>query len=293
MSLAEECSDILMHFYAPSTVRRVSTEEVSEPLVGERKERVDVYVKSIREVSLDELPILNSILLALQDRRTVFYEYESIRIREPRHKVLSKLITKSLKSGIPAVVVMPSALPVSLLNALSEDVLHLLDRSLYMRVNVSYENYFYLPSKEKAEYIELVAKDNSKSSYERVEWLSKEAPLRGLKIKRTLYLPDNRSIFDYITGAGPRAIYERIPVNKLALYIIALSRCIGFTGIEMLSRIEESTHLIYTVNLDYEALVKIRENISKAYKMPPLGLLYSSMRTGSAKIFAEIISRLL
>jgi len=293
LALAEECSDILMHYYSSDTVKKVETEVVSEPTVGIDSDRVDVYVKSIREVSLDELPIINSILLSLQDKRTVFYEYESIRIKEPRHKVLSKLISRSLKLGVPAIVVMPSALPVSLLNALNEDVLQLLDESLYMKINVTYENYFYLPVREKAGSIELVAKDNSKSSYERVEWLSSEAPRRGIEIKRVLYLPDNRSIFDYILGAGPQGIYERVPVNKLALYVLALSKCIGFSGLEMISRIEKSTHLLYAVNLDYETLSKIRENVSHAYRMPPLGLLFSSMRIGASKVFSEIISRLL
>ena len=260
----------------------------------ERREIIEVYLKSISEPSIDEIPIISSIVESLSDRRVVIYEYESMARRgEPRHRTLARFIEKAIREGRPIIVLMPSALPASLYTALSQEAREFLANALALRITVDHPNILYLPL-HVAEPIEIVAKSNSTSSYVRVRWLMDKARERGITVAREVYLDSNRAILEYVLWGGSQSLYRRIPVNKLALFIAILQRCGYIEGLEVLKRWERNTHVLYTVNVDYETVSRIYNSLngrgSYTLHYDLTGILYSKIVKGAEEVMEEILS---
>ncbi len=293
--VAEECAERHLELY-PEAVKRVSLEEEVPrgPYWG--GSRIDVYVKSIGDLSLDEYPIIEGIIRGARGVRLEFFEYESLEQEMPRHMVLSRLLERSYKRRVPSLILMPSALPVALVESLSEELEELLDESLAARIRVHYSNRLYLPEPGEVDSITLVAKENSESAYERVSWLGKRAREYGLEVRRTVFLPDNRMIFDYVYTGEPRSFLYRVPVNRLALYTTVIADCAselteGFP-ILRLERLEESSHLLYSLGVDPELLGSILLAISGFRGGHPSGLLYTLLKRGVTLSYMRVLERI-
>jgi len=250
-------------------------------------------VKSVREISIDEVPIIKSIIDVFEGRRLVFYEYENIRKRDDRAILASRLISKGIRSGRSFILVLPSLMSVSLAGNLPEFEGSVVEESLALRVDIEYDNLLYLPGRRDRS-IEIVGKSNSMASYERVQWLRELAEREGIVVTREVFLKDNREIFNYVTEKPPEGIYERIPVNKLAGYIIGLSRCMKLPGIREVYRPERVTHYIYAYNVPSRDLEKLSEALllQKGRIPVPSGLLYNIVYRGSRVVMAELMNRL-
>ncbi|MCE4619646.1 MAG: hypothetical protein F7C33_01350 [Desulfurococcales archaeon] len=290
--LVDECAEEFMRIYARSRIRSVEVEAYPVNYDEEISE-IDVYVKSVREISIDEVPIIKSIIDVFEGRRLVFYEYENIRKRDDRAILASRLISKGIRSGKSFILVLPSLMSVSLAGNLPEFEGSVVEESLALRVDIEYDNLLYLPGRRDRS-IEIVGKANSMASYERVRWLRELAEKEGIIVTREVFLKDNREIFNYVTEKPPEGIYERIPVNKLAGYIIGLSRCMKLPGIREVYRPERVTHYIYAYNVPSRDLEKLSEALkSQEGHIPvPSGLLYNVVYRGSRVVMAELMSRL-
>ncbi len=290
--LIDECTDEFMRIYTRSRIREIRVEKYP-PLYEEEIGEVEVYVKSIRELSIDEVPIIKSIIEVFRGRRLVFYEYENIRKKDDRARLASRLISRGVEKGKSFILVLPSLMPLSLANVLPEAVESAIEESLVLKVDINYENLLYIPSR-KNRSIEIVAKANSMASYERVQWLKEIAEAEGLIVSREVYLRDNKEIFDYVTSRAPEGIYERVPVNKLASFIIGLARCMKIPGIKEVFRLENVSHYIYAYNVprfDIERLAETLEKHSGSIPVPG-GLLYDIVYRGSRIVMAELMNRL-
>lgn len=259
---------------------------------------VQVFVKSVKEASIDEIPVILALLEGLRNRRVEFFEYERMtRGDMGREEVLARLINSGLRRGSPTIVVMPSALPASLYSRLPWEAREALSRSLAMRVIVENENILYLPEQSPGEGIEIVAKNNSVSSYARVRWLRGEASRRKIRVRGEVYLQDNAAIMEYVLERGIQSIGERIPVNKLAHYIVALGKCDRISGIEPLKRWERSTHLIYAINTSMDTLIPVydmlRDRRIRLVDEILVGPLYGEIMAGARRVMREVLSRLL
>ncbi len=288
---SEDCAEKLLDVYGRENYR-ISVDIVGWPGDEWEANRVDVYVKSMRDVSLDEYPILRGLFHSLHNARIEVFEYESIDQSLPRHRVLSRLLERSVKRRIPTIAIVPSAMPVSLVESLSPNLLGLLDNSLVAKIRVEFRNMLYLPAPP-ADPITLVAKANSESAYDRVQWLDRRAAKLGLRVDGKVYLPDNRIIFEYVFSGEPDSYRRKVPVNKLALYIRVLADCADLPGVLSLERREESTHLLYGIGVPDTLLDRIlsgiRASSSSSY---PLGLMHESMKKGAQTVFMRIASRL-
>lgn len=269
--------------------------EVLEGSYAERSPRgIIVLLKSMRDVSIDEVPIINSISSALSQHAIEirFGEYDSLLGERGRYEAFADAVERSIAEDKGLVAVVPYLMTVAVLSRLSERAMQALDSATVINVRVKHENLLYLP--ERGELIELVGKENSASSQERIEWLKGEAARRGM-VGLERYLPDNRSILDYVTSAGPRGIYKRVPVTKLSTYVIALARCNGMSGIEEIVRPEENTQTIYMINLEketVESLVRILVGEFSAPRVATLRQPYASWaRHGSARVMSELMRR--
>ncbi len=297
--IVDYCSDhIIERYYYRSTISiRVEEYEYPEVRLVNQK-TIDLYVKSAREPSIDEIPILRALFSALRNSKVRVYEYERmVRGGEPRHRTLGRILEEGLRAGRPALIIMPSALPASLYSILSPLAREMLSNSVVLKAVVEYQNYLYLPKPERADEIELVAKTSSSSSYERVQWLRSEARRRGIYVAGEKYLSDNKSILEYVLWEGIEGLYRRVPVNKLALYISALSDCGVVEDIEKLERREEAQHLIYGVNVDAGIVSGIKEELESIGRdrVGDImgGVLSSLLYEGVHGIVEEIVKSLL
>lgn len=217
---------------------------------GPEAGEINLMVKSLSLPSVDEIPVLASILASLTGKQINIFEYETIPISEARVTRLTRLINMSLASGRGIVLVAPSLLPISLISKLNPDQLEMLEDKLLLEATIEYSNILYLP--EEADRIEIVAKRNSQSSYKRAEWLKREAEARGIRVTGIVSLEDNSEILKYVTRRGVESVYMSVPVTKIASLIVAISRCLGLGGIEVLEKRDSATHLVYALGINWE-----------------------------------------
>ncbi|MCE4600027.1 MAG: hypothetical protein F7C38_00475 [Desulfurococcales archaeon] len=290
--IVDECADEYMRLYTRTKIRDIGV-EMHEVPAGPEPSEIEVYIKSIREISIDEIPIVKGILTAFEGRRLIIYEYENIRKRDDRARLASRLVERGVAEDKSFILVMPSLMPVSLATSLPYEVQETVGDSLALTVNIVYDNLLYLPESRKRA-IEIVAKENSEASYERVKWLREVAEDSGIMVAREVFLSDNKEIFEYVTSLGPDGIYERIPVNKLATYIIGVSRCLRIPGIRELYHREVVKHFIYGYKVpfqDFVRLARVIEGYRNTYPVPS-GLLYNVVYRGVKTLIAELMNRL-
>lgn len=294
----EACIDLAYGVYTRSEILggsvELERESDDQPELGDR---VALLVKSTFEASIDEVPILNSISEALgsQSVSLEIHEYDKlVDSKGSRYERFSKSLEEVVGKRKALIAILPYVMPLALLSKLNKEAVEILEeRSSVIVVNVRYKNLLYLPDTDIAKgFVELVGKENSLSSTERLQWLKEEALRRGFKRVELKTLPDNKSVFDYVTALGPRGIYKRVPVTKLSYFIVAFARCQGLSGLEEFLREEEAVHAIYIYGLKKELvealLSKLRTNLSK----PSLPILREPHRTwikkGVERVMIEI-----
>ena len=294
---ADRCARILLYRYMVMPARiRASLEQYTEPGEGGSGGPVSLFVKSIHEPSIDEVPIIAAILGSLEGRRVLVYEYERISPSwEPRERVLARLVRASVDRGAPSIIVMPKALPVSIYGSLPERAIRALQESTTIRAAVDHENALYLPEDPPRGRIEIVAKRNSTASYSRVVWLEEQARRHGVRVEAVRYLSDNTQIFSYVFSRGLSGVLERVPVNKLSLYILTLQTCgllEGLGTIIPLYRRERSEHYIYTINLGRDTVHRIVEALGRAPggdSMERSRLLVDKFLEGARSVFSRML----
>jgi hypothetical protein len=197
----EECINALIDVEASLKIIGGSVERASWDRSGSKREVV-VLLKSLRLPSLDEAPLIAAIIDSLADsphvKRVEVYEYETLRGEMGRSERAAAVLETAVRRGSGIIAVTPSLLGVSLVSKLAEQVAEELERGAVANVAIRFENALYLPSPDITNSIEIVAKRNSKSSYERVSWLEEQAKRKGLKVSNIVYLEDNKSILSYI-----------------------------------------------------------------------------------------------
>ena len=287
---AEECAEELLGLYESQPLHSVRAEAVGswEDAGGSLDGRLSVYVKSLLEPSIDEVPILRAILEALESMevRAGIYEYDSIG-GESGYASL-RLVQVSLARGEPFLLLLPAQRSVVLASQVPGDYWEAIEESLAITVEVRAGTPLYLPEQGPAR---LVAKRNSQQSYERVVWLTQRARELGVELLEPRYLQSNREIFEYVVSVGREGPLRRVPVNKLASYIIALRRCGILGGLRSLSKIDSSIHYIYA----YRVPGRLLEAILEGLRSPSLrlaGTLYNLAHKGATRVFEEILSRL-
>jgi len=296
--LVEACTSECLKTYSRVAVESVKTWRSESWTPGSSRE-IDVYVKSVRNPSFDEVPIISTMIDVLDQYKTRVYEYEPI--SEPtqpgwdRAKGLASMIESSIGYGRGVIVVVPSLLPVSLVSALKPETVEAMESSLAVEVEVRYENILYLPEEGRGP-VTLVAKENSESSYERVEWLKKQAESLKVEIEGVVLKPDNSSIYEYVLQLGPKGIYKRVPVNKLASYIVSIARCYSLEGIIEVARREKSRHYIYAINVPDNVITRIEDRLETGWRRRRIPIpgenLFDYMMDGCSKVMLDIIRRM-
>jgi hypothetical protein len=195
---------------------------------------------------MDEVPVINAVLESVGSVRAEVYTYEELS-DEDRALKLALILRRGLSMGVPMIVVIPGLMGVTLTSRMDRPVIEALESSLVIEVRLEYGNTLYLPSRGD---VELVGKENSESSYERIEWLLGEASRRGVRVAGVRLLRDNRAIWEYVTGAGLEGVHRRVPVNKISWLVAVLSECTGAGEIQVLRRREKTRHYVYAVGLD-------------------------------------------
>jgi len=268
----------------------VETPSVTASASGD--DTINVYVKSFKEVSIDEVPIIVAIMNVLRGSKLRIYEYERITHSEKaREEVLARLVRLRAEKREPSIIVMPKALPTGLYGLLPEEALRALSEGAIVRVRVFHDNILYLPRNPPRSGVEIVAKRNSESSYARVVWLQRRAATLGVPVRRTVFLEDNPHIFRYALSQGVKGLLERVPVNKLAHYALALDRCGVIGPVHELRREEKSEHYIYALNLPAGIVEEIARAASMEGRLGDLmrGVLYDNMVKGASRIFREML----
>ncbi|MEB3780850.1 MAG: hypothetical protein GSR85_11595 [Desulfurococcales archaeon] len=296
--LLEVCASECLKAYSRVRVEGVRVWRSEEWLPGSSSD-IDVYVKSVRNPSFDEVPIITSIIDVLEGFKARIYEYEPV--SEPvspgrdRARGLAGMVERSLDQGRGVIVVVPSLLPVSLVSTLRPEIIDAMESSLALEVEVRYENLLYLPEEGRGP-ITIVAKENSESSYERVEWLKKQAESLKVDVEGVVLKPDNSSIYEYVLQLGPRGIYKRVPVNKMALYIVSLARCYNLEGIIEVNRKERSRHYIYAINVPESIIAGVEDALETRWastRIPiPSERLFNYIMEGCNSVMLDVIRRM-
>ena len=268
----ETCVKELEHIERSLKVIEGRIERLEWNKAGKKREVV-VLLKSLRFPSLDETPIIATIIDSLADnpevRRVEVYEYETIKGEMGRSERAAAVLESAFKRGSGIIAITPSLLGISLVSRLAEKVAEELEKGAVANINVKFENVLYLPSPNVIGSIELLAKKNSKSSYERVTWIKEVALKRGLKVSNVLYMEDNKSIISYMISKGSKGIYESVPVTKVSKVVLAFSRCASLKGLDELRRTEEASHTIYAIDVSEEViedmLKRLDELLSKTW----------------------------
>ncbi len=238
-----------------------------------RKREVVVLLKSLRFPSLDETPLIATIIDSLADnpevKRVEVYEYETIKGEMGRSERAVAVLESAFKRGSAVIAITPSLLGISLVSRLAERIAEELEKGAVANINVKFENVLYLPSSNMISSIELLAKRNSKSSYERVSWVREIASKRGINVSNVHYMEDNKSIISHIISKGSKGVYESVPVTKVSKIILAISRCMNIKGIEELKRVEEASHTIYAIDVPEmvmdDMINRLKELLSRAW----------------------------
>ena len=260
--LPYSCVESCLGLYERALVYDIRASIVSEGpqrTVTGNQDRVWLVVKSIELPSIDEIPIINSILESLGDTRTEVYTYEELDSTD-RALRLSQVLREGISSGLPMIVVMPGLMGVTLTSKMDKDVIEALESSTVVEAWLEYSNVLYLPEEPE---VELVGKENSESSYERIEWLQSEASKRGVRVAGVRLLRDNRAIWDYVTSLGLEGLRKRVPVNKVAWLVAVLSDCIGAHGFQVIQRRERARHYIYLIGLGRELAALLINRLAK------------------------------
>ncbi len=256
-----------------------------------------VAVKSVREVSVDEVPILNSLASALSfyDVKVRFHEYDMMAGEEGRYEGFASAVEGAVRGGVGVVAVAPYLMPVAVVSRLPDDVLEVVESSPSLTVTVRYENLLYLPERGRSDEVEIVGKENSASSVERAEWLAKEAERRGIRRVATRFLEDGRAIFNYVTSKGPRGVYKVVPVTKLSSYIVSLARCYGIEGLDEVVREEEARHVIYFIGTPQEVIDRVEEALREELRKPRPAIPREPFTTwimkGAKRVIGELVRR--
>jgi len=256
--------------------------------------RAVLIVKSLAAPSVDEVPVVEALISSLAASgvyRVEVYEYEPLWGRPGRGWRAAELILRSLREGAALVALAPSLMAVDLASRLPWEVAEALESGLLARVEVEYDSILYLPEGGR---VRLLAKANSESSYERVEWLRGRARELGVEVERVVYLEDNAAILRALKLHGPGWHRRLVPVTKVARIVLALLRCRGVGGVVELARRERARHTIYAVNLDeYTAqamLYALRARLSRPHNpLPPREpRLASIYERGLARAVGEV-----
>lgn len=272
----EACTDLAYNVYTRSEIlggdATLEREAEDSPHLGST---VSLLVKSTSEVSVDEIPLLNSIMDALSkiDIDLEIHEYDKITgSKHSRYEKFASSLEEAVDRGRAIIAILPYVMPLALLSQLSSRAYEILEeKAAVVLVNVRYKNLLYLPDADRAGgVVELVGKENSLSSSERLQWLRDEAIKRGFRRVELRLLPDNRSIFEYVTSLGPRGLYKRVPVTKLSYFLVAFARCNGLSGIEEFLREEESIHALYIHGLSRDVIQSIIHEIKRTLSKPSL-----------------------
>ncbi|MGC9071201.1 MAG: hypothetical protein ACP5HK_00670 [Acidilobus sp.] len=301
MGAVDECVDELERVYATTRIYDVRVVEVGEPQVSPSEREVSLIVKSVHEPSVDEIPLLT----ALMERFSFSEVYEYERIAEApegdRADHLARFLSEALSMGRGVILVAPNLIGVSLAGRLPEETLDELDQDALAQVSVRAEGTLYLPLREAVDEasIEIVGKSNSESSGERAKWLLSEARRRGLRATSAQFLPDNRTITEYVTSIGSRGYLYRVPVTKLASVLVAVDRCLERNEVEEIRRPESASHTVYAIRLSEGQLKALREALSSLINLRR-GELVSRLspglepyfEKGAREVMAEVLRRL-
>jgi len=294
--LIDSCTWEYMKTYSRLKILGGSLEVLGEDTGVSGSGSIAVIVKSVKEISFDEIPLFNAIISALSTYNITprFYEYDMIAEGRGRYEELARVLVDSIEGGMGVIAVLPYLAPVAVISRVSEPILEALDSALRVQVNVRYENLLYIPERRDDE-VEVIGKENSASSYERAEWFRVEAERRGFKRVIVKFLSDNKSIFNYVTSIGPKGIYRRVPVTKLASYIVALARCYSLGGVEEVIREEEATHMLYILGVPDPVRASIIDGLKSELRSAKLAIpresLYTWIERGSRKVVGELIRR--
>jgi hypothetical protein len=294
--LIDSCTWEYMKTYSRLKILGGSLEVLGEDTGVSGSGSIAVIVKSVKEISFDEIPLFNAIISALSTYNITprFYEYDMIAEGRGRYEELARVLVDSIEGGMGVIAVLPYLAPVAVISRVSEPILEALDSALRVQVNVRYENLLYMPERRDDE-VEVIGKENSASSYERAEWFRVEAERRGFKRVIVKFLSDNKSIFNYVTSIGPKGIYRRVPVTKLASYIVALARCYSLGGVEEVIREEEATHMLYILGVPDPVRASIIDGLKSELRSAKLAIpresLYTWIERGSRKVVGELIRR--
>ncbi|ADL19031.1 hypothetical protein ASAC_0624 [Acidilobus saccharovorans 345-15] len=297
----EDCAEELEGIYLTSRVYRASVELREAPSPEVTGGEVSLLVKSVHEPSIDEVPLLNALLDSFDFAE--IYEYERVaEVPEgDRTEHMVKFILDALSRNRGLIIVAPDLMSVSLAGRLPDEVAEELDSAGVADVSVTAENTLYLPLPDAVEDspVEIVAKANSRSSYERVSWLMEEARRRGLNVRGPTFMPDNRSVMEYVTSTGSRGYAYRVPVTKLAAMLVAFDRCSEQGLVEEVRRAETSTHTVYALRVPEEysrrllgALSELQRRYSGAPLLRPSPKLQPLLERGLRESMAELMRRL-
>ncbi|MEN2999730.1 MAG: hypothetical protein ABDH61_04060 [Acidilobaceae archaeon] len=286
--------DIFMRTYSRLRIFGGNIELLEGELPPRNPREVVAIVKGMREVSIDEVPLLNALNSALPhaglDVR--YYEYDSVLAERNRYESFASMLEQGLREGQGLIVMAPYLMPLGVLSKLSEETIGILDAATSFSVTVKYENLLYLP--ERTEHVELIGKENSSASQERVEWLKREAERRGLRVT-VKFLRDNKAIFEYVMSAGPRGMYKRVPTTKLSAYLITIARCYELAGIDEMIRTEESRHMVYMINMPQSFVEGYMATLRTELRSQRVALLREPYLTwvsqGSYRVLREIVRR--
>jgi hypothetical protein len=278
--LIDSCTWEYMKTYSRLKILGGSLEVLGEDTGVSGSGSIAVIVKSVKEISFDEIPLFNAIISALSTYNITprFYEYDMIAEGRGRYEELARVLVDSIEGGMGVIAVLPYLAPVAVISRVSEPILEALDSALRVQVNVRYENLLYIPERRDDE-VEVIGKENSASSYERAEWFRVEAERRGFKRVIVKFLSDNKSIFNYVTSIGPKGIYRRVPVTKLASYIVALARCYSLGGVEEVIREEEATHMLYILGVPDPVRASIIDGLKSELRSAKLAIPRESLYT--------------
>jgi hypothetical protein len=261
----EECSSELKRLYLKSRIIKENIKFYDvEPSLN-KPNGLSLVLKSIHEPSIDEIPIYNTLVDSFNFDE--IYEYERVAEipKGDRSDNLSMFIVDSYNKGRGIIAIIPSLLVIGLTSKLPDNIIDELENNLMAEISVVSENILYLPDRASlgSNNIEIVAKSNSESSYERVEWLKSEAEKEGIKVENVKFLPDNKSIMDYVASGGIKGYLKRVPVTKIATMIVAASQCLDLEGVNDIVRKEESRHTIYTLGLTNDLINELRLSLIK------------------------------
>ncbi|GBF09828.1 hypothetical protein apy_15530 [Aeropyrum pernix] len=257
---------------------------------GEKGHKIEVLVKDPSSPSIDEMPLLSALRVAFAKSGQLLvlrpYEKEA----SPREDVLAGLLRSLVAEGKPFVAIVPSLLAVGLASRLPARVIDALESlSVVVEAKVAVRNLVYLPVPEVNDVIEIVGKKNSAASYDRIRRLEEAAGRYGIKVRGHVLLNSNMEILEYIVSGGVDSLSMRVPVTKLALYILAISRCLDIP-ITPVTLEETSLHTIYFYGLGSREAEAFIEALRSPLTRPGEEEVARLVERGAAKL-VEILSR--